>query len=104
MSYSQHLLPTNLSNVPLTPLPQQQQGMSPETKKLLIIAVVVLTIAIIWYYSTRGSKEVKRMERNRTVQRLTTKELAGRLYERLEKRKGTNAATLRSLERYAKKG
>jgi uncharacterized protein HemX len=91
--------------VPLAPLAQAPStGMSPETKKaLMVLAVVVVIVAAIWWFSRKRQTQV--LARNRAARdRMSTKDLAKRLYERLEKRKGANQATLRSLQHYARRG
>lgn len=73
---------------------------------LMVVVVVVVAILIGWLMlrMTRGAaKSEQKVERNKVVSRLSTKELAQRLYDRLEsKGSRTNAATMRSLERLSR--
>jgi hypothetical protein len=73
-----------------------------QTKRILIVIGVIL---LIWLAYTMMKKSAKptAVTRNAAAKRLTTPELAKNLYARLEKRPGTNPATLRSLQSYASK-
>jgi len=73
------------------------------TVQQIVIGVVVVIIAIVaLWYMTKAAKAGRKVERNAVVQRISTKELAQRLFERLEKRGYTNKDTLRSLDRLAR--
>lgn len=72
---------------------------------LLVIAVVAVVAVLLWQLMklTRDKGGAAKVERNAVVSRLSTKELAQRLYDRLEsKGSRTNTATMRSLERLSR--
>jgi hypothetical protein len=69
-------------------------------RQVMIGVVVVVIVALLLRQMMKLAKNTSKVERNAVVSRLSTKELAQRLYERLEaKGSKTNAATMRSLER-----
>jgi len=68
---------------------------------LMGIVCVVVAVLVVRYLMKLAEKSQK-VERNSVVQRISTKELAQRLYERLEKRGRANPATMRSLERLSR--
>lgn len=91
-----------LAQVPLpTSLPSPTAGM-PNWKKVLIgLAILAALVALlVWLDKQRRSGQ--RIQRNQAVKRLSTPELAKRLYSRLEKRGKANKTTLRSLSYLAK--
>jgi hypothetical protein len=67
---------------------------------VLLVIVVVIVVALILHQLMKLAKGATKVERNAVVARLSTKELAQRLYDRLDsKGSRTNTATMRSLER-----
>lgn len=87
---------------PLVPLaqvpPLAPAGMSEGTKRLLIIIGVIL-VAFVLLSMLSKKPAVKR----NPAKRMSTPDLAKNLYERLERRGGANASTMRSLQAYARK-
>lgn len=69
-------------------------------RQVLLALAVVIVVALILRQMMKLAKNTTKVERNAVVSRLSTKELATRLYDRLDaKGSKTNAATMRSLER-----
>jgi len=92
-----------LADVP-APLAQTTHG-DLLRKVVLGIVVVLLLIGVYWWFVEKSKKTKKNGEspRSEALQRVSTGELAKRLYDRLETRGGANPQTLRSLQRYARK-
>lgn len=65
------------------------------------IAVAVVLLVIAWVIEEFMKRQSKPITRNRVVKKMSTADLAKNLYERLEKRPGTNPSVLRSLSTYA---
>jgi hypothetical protein len=65
------------------------------------IAVAVILLVIAWVIEEFMKRQSKPITRNRVVKKMSTADLAKNLYERLEKRPGTNPSVLRSLSTYA---
>ncbi len=85
---------------PVAPLPTTGFGLSRITIRQVLTAIVVVIIAaLIMRQVMKLLKGSQKIERNAVVSRLSTKELATRLYERLDAKGRANPATLRSLER-----
>lgn len=86
-----------------TPAPLPSGGFSLANiniRQVLIGIAVVVIAAILLRQAMKLAKNASKVERNAVVSRLSTKELASRLYDRLEaKGSKTNATTMRSLER-----
>lgn len=106
-----HLLgPSPYAVVPLAGAPLAPAGLSESTKKMLMITLVVLGVLfLVWWFGQRGAPRAntgggggKLMTRGEALGRVSTSDLAKKLYERLDA-KGASPATLRSLQRYAKK-
>lgn len=90
---------------PASPLPGPFNLANVNLRQVLTVVVVVAIAAVILWQirrmMTKGS--TSKVERNAVVSRLSTKELAQRLYDRLEsKGSRTNTATMRSLERLSR--
>lgn len=69
-------------------------------RQVLMVIAVIVVVAIVLHQLMKLADKTKKVERNTVVQRLSTKELAQRLYDRLEaKGSRTNTATMRSLAR-----
>lgn len=85
---------------PPAPLPGRFSLANINVRQVLLILVVVVVVALLLRQMMKLAKNTTKVERNAVVSRLSTKELATRLYDRLEaKGSKTNAATMRSLER-----
>jgi len=93
--YQYPLLP--LAQAPSTSL--APPGLDANTKRILIIIGLLLLAAIV--VSMLNKKKVSRNPH--PVKRLSTPELAKKLYERLERRGGASETTMRSLKAYASK-
>lgn len=88
---------------PPAPLPGNFSLANINVRQVLLVIVVVIVVALLLYQLMKLTKKPTKVERNAVVSRLSTKELASRLYERLEsKGSRTNATTMRSLERLAR--
>lgn len=68
-------------------------------RQVIMAIVVVIVVALVMRELMKRMKGSPRLERNAVVSRLSTKELATRLYDRLDKKGRANPATMRSLER-----
>lgn len=68
---------------------------------LKALAVVALLLVIAWAIDEFMKRQRRTVARNRGVKKMSTPDLAKNLYERLEKRPGTNPSVLRSLSTYA---
>lgn len=99
------LPPVQPHQYPIVPLSQGEittGQMSDQTKKMLLVAVLLLGLLLIaWLVAS--AKRPQPMTRNRAAKKLTTAELAKTLYDRLEKRGKTNPTVMRSLQSYAAK-
>ena len=72
-------------------------------RQVMLGVVIVVIVALIMRQMMKLAKNTSKVERNAVVSRLSTKELATRLYDRLDaKGSKTNAGTMRSLERLAR--
>lgn len=68
---------------------------------LKALAVVAILLVIAWAIDEYTKRQRRSVTRNRVVKKMSTADLAKNLYERLEKRQGTNPSVLRSLSTYA---
>ena len=85
---------------PPAPLPGGFSLANISIRQVLLVLAVVIVVALILHQLMKLSKGSAKVERNTVVSRLSTKELAQRLYDRLDaKGSRTNTATMRSLER-----
>jgi hypothetical protein len=105
-----HLLAPSHAIVPLGSASLAPSGMSEPTKRLIMVALVVLGLLfLVWWFGQRGAPRAntggggKLMTRNEALGRASTADLAKKLYERLDTKGGASPATLRSLQRYAKR-
>lgn len=92
--------------VPLAEAPPLAPAMSESTKRLLLLFVVVVGIlAFLWWLSQRRSPKANAPAsvRKEALARVSTPELAKRLYERLDSKGKGGPEFMRSLQRYAKK-
>jgi hypothetical protein len=100
--YATYPLSMGLGQLP-PPAPLAPTGFSLANiniRQVLTALAVVVVVALIMRQMLKLAKNTTKVERNAVVSRLSTKELATRLYDRLEaKGSKTNAATMRSLER-----
>lgn len=89
----------------LAPAPPVATGFSLanlDVRRIVMGVVIVIVVALVLRELMKLTKQTKKLERNEVVARLSTKELAQRLYERLEKKGRANPQVMRSLERYAR--
>jgi len=75
----------NLANIPV--------------RQILIGIAILVIVALIMRQMMKLTQKTMKVERNAVVSRLSTKELAQRLYTRLDAKGRANPATMRSLER-----
>lgn len=69
-------------------------------RQILLGIAVIVVVALVLRQLMKLADKTKKVERNTVVQRMSTKELAQRLYDRLEtKGSRTNTSTMRSLAR-----
>jgi len=102
MTLAPAVQPHHFPLIPLAQVPPLAPLLDERTKRALMIIVALLAAALfIWWMASRSRKAP--VTRNRPAKKMSTPELAKNLYERLEKRRGTSPATLRSLQAYASK-
>lgn len=88
---------------PAPPLPERFSLANVNVRQVMLVVAVVIVVAIVLYQMMKLAKNTKKVERNAVVSRLSTKELAQRLYDRLEaKGSRTSTTTMRSLERLSR--
>lgn len=71
-------------------------------KQILAVVLVIIIAALVMRQLLKMTRAPAKVERNAVVSRVSTKELAQRLYDRLENKGRANPATMRSLERIAR--
>ena len=96
--------PVSLGQLPdAAPLPGRFSLANVTTKQVLLIIAVLVVVLVVMHFLNKATKATAKVERNAVVSRMSSKELAKRLYDRLEaKGSRTNATTMRSLERLAR--
>lgn len=102
----QHVYPMSLGEfgqlAPAPALPGRFSLANINMRQVIAAILVVIVAALIMRQLLKMTRGPAKMERNAIVSRVSTKELAQRLYERLENKGRANPATMRSLERIAR--
>jgi hypothetical protein len=96
--------PVSMGQLPdAAPLPGRFSLANVTSRQVLLVLAVLVVVVLVMYYLNKSMKKTTKVERNAVVSRLSTKELAQRLYDRLEsKGSRTNTTTMRSLERLSR--
>lgn len=87
---------------PAAPLPDRFSLASVTIKQIVAVAIAIVIAGLIIRQILKMTRGSAKVERNAVVSRISTKELAQRLHDRLENKGRANPATMRSLERLAR--